>query len=90
MAATQLDVVFTDGDNVFKSDPFLPSLSLGSMMRSGKYEYIYGRKILPPGPRQGEYHEEPPKANTGFYYISGGRKPALTLNMFNISVQWLG
>ena len=46
---TNLDIVFSDADNVFKSDPFLPSLSLGSMIRSGKYEYIYGRKIEPGG-----------------------------------------
>ena len=40
LVETQLDVVFSDGDSVFKSDPFLPSLSLGSMMRSGKYDMI--------------------------------------------------
>ena len=85
---TQLDVVFSDGDSVFKSDPFLPSLSLGSMMRSGKYDMIYGRKIKPPGARQDEYHQEPIKGNTGFYYVSGGRKPRIMQQMFNISIQW--
>ncbi|CAE7233849.1 unnamed protein product [Symbiodinium natans] len=88
LAVTQLDLVFTDSDNVFKTDPFLPSLTLGSMMRSGKFEYIYGRKIQPPGPRPGEYHEEPPKANTGFYYVSGARKPRVVQSLFNLSVEW--
>ena len=88
LVETQLDVVFSDGDSVFKSDPFLPSLSLGSMMRSGKYDMIYGRKIIPPGAKKDEYHQEPIKGNTGFYYVSGGRKPRIMQRMFNISIQW--
>ena len=88
LVETQLDVVFSDGDSVFKSDPFLPSLSLGSMMRSGKYDMIYGRKITPPGVKRDEYHQEPIKGNTGFYYVSGSRKPRIMQQMFNISIQW--
>ena len=90
---TNLDIVFSDADNVFKSDPFLPSLSLGSMIRSGKYEYIYGRKIEPGGQKIQNlnpevYHQEPIKANTGFYYVAGGRKQDIVQRIFEISVEW--
>ena len=88
LVEAQLDVVFSDGDSVFKSDPFLPSLSLGSMIRSGKYDMIYGRKIVPPGAKKDEYHQEPIKGNTGFYYVSGTRKPRIMQRMFNISIEW--
>eukprot|EP00439_Symbiodinium_sp_Y106_P048949 s6425_g6.t1 len=49
---------------------------------------IYGRKIKPPGPRTDEHHQEPIKGNTGFYYVSGGRKPRIMQRMFNISIHW--
>ena len=93
MRETNLDIVFSDADNVFKSDPFLPSLSLGSMIRSGKYEYIYGRKIEPGGQKIQNlnpevYHQEPIKANTGFYYVAGGRKQNIVQRIFEISVEW--
>eukprot|EP00438_Fugacium_kawagutii_P020615 Skav206476 [mRNA] locus=scaffold1672:270019:270729:- [translate_table: standard] len=89
---TNLDIVFTDADNVFKSDPFLPSLSLGSMIRSQKYDYIYSRKIEPGGQNIFKlnpevYHQEPIKGNTGFYYVSS-RKPFLAQKMFEIGVEW--
>ena len=90
---TNLDIVFSDSDNVFKSDPFLPSLSLGSMIRSGKYEYIYGRKIEPGGQKIQNwnpdfYHQEPIKGNTGFYYVAGARKQQIVQNVFDKGVQW--
>ena len=90
---TNLDIVFSDADNVFKSDPFLPSLSLGSMIRSGKYEYIYGRKIEPGGQNILTFdpkvvHQEPIKANTGFYYVAGGKKQSIVQKIFEISVEW--
>ena len=90
---TNLDIVFSDADNVFKSDPFLPSLSLGSMIRSQKYEYIYSRKIEPGGQKiqdlkPEEYHQEPIKGNTGFYYVAGGRKQSIVQKIFEISVKW--
>eukprot|EP00931_Biecheleriopsis_adriatica_P085358 TRINITY_DN5974_c0_g1_i1.p1 TRINITY_DN5974_c0_g1~~TRINITY_DN5974_c0_g1_i1.p1 ORF type:complete len:447 (+),score=79.31 TRINITY_DN5974_c0_g1_i1:25-1365(+) len=85
---TGLDLVFTDCDNVFRSDPFLPSLSFGSMMRSQSYEYIYGRKSRPPGPKEEDYHKEPDKANTGFYYVSGGRKRPGVHHIFGTAVEW--
>ena len=90
---TNLDIVFSDADNVFKSDPFLPSLSLGSMIRSGKYEYIYGRKIEPGNQKiqdlkEEVYHQEPIKANTGFYYVAGNRKQSIVQKVFEVSVKW--
>ena len=90
---SNLDIVFSDADNVFKRDPFLPSLSLGSMMRSGKYEYIYGRKIEPGNQRiqdlkEEVYHQEPIKANTGFYYVAGSKKQDIVQRIFEISVEW--
>ena len=90
---SSLDIVFSDADNVFKSDPFLPSLSLGSMIRSGKYEYIYGRKIEPGNQRiqdlkEEVYHQEPIKANTGFYYVAGSKKQDVVQRIFEISVEW--
>ncbi|CAJ1399545.1 unnamed protein product [Effrenium voratum] len=94
LRSTNLDLVFSDGDNVFKSDPFLPSLSLGSMIRSGQYEYIYGRKIEPGGQRIENlkpevYHQEPIKANTGFYYVSGSPKKQSVVNkVFEAGVSW--
>ena len=93
LRSSKLDIVFSDADNVFKSDPFLPSLSLGSMMRSGKYDYIYGRKIEPGGQKiqdlnPGVYHQEPIKANTGFYYVSGRKGPRIVQRIFEIAVKW--
>ena len=90
---TNLDIVFSDADNVFKSDPFLPSLSLGSMIRSRKYEYIYSRKIEPGNQKIQNlkpevYHQEPIKGNTGFYYVAGGRKQSIVQKIFEISVKW--
>ena len=93
LRSTNLDIVFSDSDNVFKSDPFLPSLSLGSMIRSGKFEYIYGRKIEPGNQKiqnfnPGAYHQEPIKANTGFYYVAGGRKKDVVQQVFDKGVKW--
>ena len=93
LRATNLDIVFSDGDNVFKSDPFLPSLSLGSMIRSGKYEYIYGRKIEPGNQKIQNlkldvYHQEPRKGNTGFYYVAGNRKRDIVQSVFDKGVKW--
>ena len=93
LRATSLDIVFSDSDNVFKSDPFLPSLTLGNMIRSGKYEYIYGRKIEPGNQKiqnfnPDAYHQEPIKANTGFYYVAGGRKQKIVQQVFDKGVKW--
>ncbi|CAE8586296.1 unnamed protein product [Polarella glacialis] len=85
---TKLDLVFTDCDNVFKSDPFLPSLTLGSLMRSNAYEYVYVRKSKPPGSIWSEYHTEPDKANTGFYYVAGSRKSAGVQHAFDAGVNF--
>lgn len=93
LRSTNLDIVFSDGDNVFKSDPFLPTLTLGSMIRSGKYEYIYGRKIEPGNQKIQNFkpeiwHQEPIKGNTGFYYVAGGRKQTIVQKVFDKGVAW--
>jgi len=93
LRSTNLDIVFSDGDNVFKSDPFLPTLTLGSMIRSGKYEYIYGRKIEPGNQKIQNFkpeiwHQEPNKGNTGFYYVAGGRKQTIVQKVFDKGVAW--
>jgi len=85
---TNLDVVFTDCDNVFKYDPFASQYSLGRMMRSGNYEYIYGRKSRPPGAKASEWHVEQDKANTGFYYVAGKRKAHGVQHIFGQGVHW--
>jgi len=91
LATGLYDVVFTDSDNVFRSDPFASNVSLGSLMRAGTYDYVYGVKFLPPGIKPGDHFgekSEPNKANTGFYYIAGRQKPRLVTKIFNISVDW--
>ncbi|CAE6923749.1 RAY1 [Symbiodinium sp. CCMP2456] len=91
LATGLYDVVFTDSDNVFRSDPFASNVSLGSLMRAGTYDYVYGVKFLPPGIKPGDHFgekSEPNKANTGFYYVAGRQKPRLVTKIFNISVDW--
>ncbi|CAK9026920.1 unnamed protein product [Durusdinium trenchii] len=63
------------------------------MIRSGKYEYIYGRKIEPGNQKiqnfnPDAYHQEPIKANTGFYYVAGGRKQKIVQQVFDKGVKW--
>ena len=88
---SRLNIVFSDADNVFKSDPFLPSLSLGSMMRSGKYDFIYGHLVnLQSGKLQDlrpeVYHQEPLNGSSGFYYVSG-KKRNMVEKIFGLSLQ---
>lgn len=78
---TGYDVVFSDADNVFKKDPFDSSNSLGDMMRSGKYHYLYQRNIgNRPDPSQ--THREVKEGNTGFYWVSARRDLAATAVLF--------
>lgn len=61
------DVVFSDVDNIFLKDPFQGEL--GSLIRSGKFDYIYQHND-PEGSAscwRGDMAEE---GNTGFYYLS--------------------
>lgn len=62
------DVVFTDSDNVFLSDPFAAGASLGRLIRSQRYDYVY--QLNWPGPRVYSPATEVQEGNTGFYYAS--------------------
>lgn len=87
MQKTNFDIVFTDCDNVFRRDPFRAEFSLGSMMRQGSYDYIYSRKSKPPGPKVEDFHKEPDRGNTGFYYIASSKKPVGSQHIFDAGVQ---
>jgi len=84
MNLTQLDVVFTDCDNVFLKDPFRHGISLGDLIRSESYDYLY----------QPELSKRPPKGykspgdggNTGFFFAAGSRKPAMIQALFQAVV----
>lgn len=69
---TGLDVVFTDCDNVFLQDPFRVGVSLGDLIRSQKYQYLY-QPELDKRPRPG-YRSPGDGGNTGFFYVAGSRK----------------
>ncbi|CAK9066666.1 unnamed protein product [Durusdinium trenchii] len=73
------DVVFTDSDNVFLSDPFAAGVSLGELIRSKRYDYIY--QLNWPGPRHYEPGAEVNEGNTGFYYASM-RKPQIMTQLW--------
>ena len=45
MRLTGLDVVFSDADNVFKHDPFQPMASLGDLIRSKRYDYVFQEEL---------------------------------------------
>lgn len=67
----QVDVVFSDVDNVFLKDPFEPEF--GKLIASRQFDYIFqlneyaGDLHTMPGLVEYEFVEE---ANTGFYYLS--------------------
>jgi len=81
ITATGLDVIFTDSDNMFLQDPFRAGISLGDLIRTRKYDYIY----------QPELNKRPPDGykspgdggNTGFWYASA-RKPAKLAKFFRL------
>jgi hypothetical protein len=68
----QVDVIFSDADNVFFHDPF--QHDLGNLIKSGAYDYVYQvNRVRSKRPRshscltKGQIERE---GNTGFYYIS--------------------
>jgi hypothetical protein len=75
----QVDVVFSDADNVFFHDPF--QHDLGNLIKSGAYDYIYqiNELLRPPGgPRSNDCltkGELPYEGNTGFYFMSWKSQP---------------
>ncbi|CAJ1339875.1 unnamed protein product, partial [Effrenium voratum] len=74
------DVVFTDSDNVFLSDPFAAGVSFGEQIRTGRYDYIY--QLNWPGPRPYQPGAEIHEGNTGFYFASLRRKPEPTRTLW--------
>ncbi|CAJ1431469.1 unnamed protein product [Effrenium voratum] len=74
------DVVFTDSDNVFLSDPFAAGVSFGERIRTGRYDYIY--QLNWPGPRPYQPGAEIHEGNTGFYFASLRRKPEPTRTLW--------
>jgi hypothetical protein len=71
----QVDVIFSDADNVFFHDPF--QHDLGNLIKSGAYDYIYQideHQRPPGGPRSHNCLTEGQlptvQGNTGFYFMS--------------------
>mmetsp|Transcript_27516 Transcript_27516/g.64135 ORF Transcript_27516/g.64135 Transcript_27516/m.64135 type:complete len:366 (+) Transcript_27516:34-1131(+) len=79
------DVVFSDTDNVFLSDPFRAGISLGDLIREQKYDYIY--QLNWPGPRPYTRGQEIDEGNTGFYYASLRRKPKSMNRLWEATLQ---
>jgi len=73
MRLAAVDVVFSDADNMFLKDPFARGVSLGDLIRSQKYDYIYQEELQK---RPDPGHVAPgDSGNTGFWYAAGSRKP---------------
>lgn len=73
----EMDVVFSDTDNVFMKDPF--SHDFGELMQHGTYEYIYqvnSNKANSSAPRshieleEGAHASTVKEGNTGFHFLS--------------------
>jgi hypothetical protein len=85
MIDTGLDVVFSDPDNVFNTDPFKPGVSFGDMVRSREYGYVFQPNVMAAGNnrysvvnKDGQFHGiqldascgSYDEGNTGFYYVA--------------------
>lgn len=64
--SAQVNVVFSDVDNVFIKDPFVSDSSLGAGMRSAKYDYMYQYNDKDQSKWMASSVES---GNTGFYYL---------------------
>jgi len=73
LTLTDLDIVFTDADNVFPRDPFRPGVNLGDMIRSQKYDFVDQQEIDKRPPRS--HRLATGGGNSGFWYASVARKP---------------
>merc|ERR1712056_136010 len=72
MTLTNLDIVFSDADNIFRRDPFGQGVSLGDLIRSNKYDYIYQEELEKrPNRKHIAFGDG---GNTGFFFVSGSRK----------------
>ncbi|CAE8601525.1 unnamed protein product [Polarella glacialis] len=86
MKETGFDVVFSDSDNVFVSDPFMKGVSLGDTIRTQRYDYIYQLNWSGPH-KEYQFGQEIDEGNTGFYYVSASRKPQLILSLFEAALE---
>eukprot|EP00930_Biecheleria_cincta_P083806 TRINITY_DN73316_c0_g1_i1.p1 TRINITY_DN73316_c0_g1~~TRINITY_DN73316_c0_g1_i1.p1 ORF type:complete len:1494 (-),score=273.54 TRINITY_DN73316_c0_g1_i1:60-4541(-) len=84
MKLTGLGVLFTDADNMFRSDPFAPGVHLGDLIRSGKYDYVYQEELAKAPAKD---HVVPGDGgNTGFFYATPKRKPKV-IQLFGAVVE---
>jgi len=67
----QVDIIFSDVDNLFLQDPFSDESDLGQKLRSpNQYDYIYSTPFPLSEQNQMECGNDFPKTgNTGFYFI---------------------
>ena len=67
-----VDVVFSDADNIFYHDPF--EHDLGRLIKAQRYDYVYQSNEHEPNVQHGQdsclQGHPRPEANTGFYYFS--------------------
>lgn len=83
---TGLSVVWSDPDNVFRKDPFLPSTGLGNMMRTGAYHFLYQQNFCH-RPAPSDFHKLVKEANTGFYWVNAKRDLLSTSLLFQDALQ---
>jgi hypothetical protein len=71
LESCQVNVVFSDCDNIFLRDPFRGT-ELGKLIQSGQFDYIYQSNdpVYSNKKRQRSRNSIPEQANTGFYYQS--------------------
>lgn len=77
-----VDVVFSDCDNVFRQDPFAFGVSLGDLIRTRRYDYVFQHN----SPIQEAWIHEPNEGNTGFYFVSGTKNLAKITALFTASL----
>jgi len=67
----EVDIVFSDVDNVILNDPFSSDSDLGQKLRSNAYDYLYHTNFPLNRPRQDECGQRFPTRgeSTGFFYI---------------------
>eukprot|EP00039_Didymoeca_costata_P019434 m.337528 g.337528 ORF g.337528 m.337528 type:complete len:327 (+) comp18157_c0_seq1:144-1124(+) len=81
---TNVDVIFSDVDNVWVKDPLAPERSLGRLIQSGFYDYIFQMNLPPSAHPEGDPNycrddgqcKQPSEANTGFYFLSNKKNSA--------------
>lgn len=76
MGKCDVDIVFSDVDNIFLKDPF--QHDIGHLIKMKSYDYIYSPNRRAKDPRSGgclsDGFSENSEGNTGFYYLSRSSK----------------